>query len=295
VIRRLAAAFVLVLAAAAATAQPARLPGSSVEMVSVDVSVIAEGRAVPGLTAERFDVRDEGTRRAVELVAAGDVPLHLLLVMDASDSVAGERGKRLVRSAQALFPDLGPADRVGLIAFSEEVRLLADVESSAPAVRAMLARLGPGGGTSLRDALWAALKRAETVRGRQLVLLFTDGTDTSSWLTEDAVLALARESDSVIHVVSTADRKGLLNADPFLSRLTAITGGRLWEASDADEQELAVRRALAEMRSRYVLRFERPPDAKAGWHRLEVRLKGAKGDVLARRGYYVPAAPQPGG
>jgi len=116
VIRRLAATFVLALAAAAASAQPARLPGSSVEMVSVDVSVIAEGRAVPGLTAERFDVRDEGTRRAVELVAAGDAPLHLLLVMDASDSVAGERGKRLVRSAQALFPDLGPADRVGLIA-----------------------------------------------------------------------------------------------------------------------------------------------------------------------------------
>jgi VWFA-related protein len=273
--------------AKAAGAQPVTVPGSSVEMVSVDVSVISEGRAVPGLSAERFDVRDEGTRRPVELVAAGEAPLHVLLVLDASDSVGGERVQRLLRSAQAIFPDLHTADRVGLITFSEEVRLLADVESSPPAVRGLLARVATGGGTSLRDAAWAALKRAETVRGRLLVLLFTDGNDTSSWLTEEAVLALARESDSVIHVVSTADRQDALNASPFLSRLAGITGGRLWEAAGAEEQELAVRRALAEMRSRYVLRFERPRDAKPGWHRLEVKLRGAKGDVLARRGYFV--------
>ena len=284
---------VLVLAAAAALpavaarAQPVTVPGGSVEMVSVDVSVISEGRAVPGLSADRFDVRDEGARREVEMVAAGDAPLHVLLVLDASDSVGGERVKQLLRSAQAIFPDLRPADRVGLITFSEEVKLLADLESSPPAVRGLLARVQTGGGTSLRDAAWAALKRAETVRGRMLVLLFTDGQDTSSWLTEEAVLGLARESDSVIHVVSTAGRQDALNADPFLSRLAAITGGRLWEAADAEQQELAVRRALAEMRSRYVLRFERPRDARPGWHRLEVKLRGAKGDVLARRGYFI--------
>jgi VWFA-related protein len=267
-------------------------------MVSVDVSVIREGRAVPGLLADRFEVRDEGTRRAVELVAAGELPLHVLLLMDVSESVEGDRVRGLVAAAQALFPDLRPGDRAGLLTFSEQVRLLAGLESSPAAVRALLSRVQPGGGTSLRDAAWSALKLTGQVRGRILVILFTDGTDTSSWLTEDAVLGMARESDAVMHVLYTgappaapspAARGERVAAREFLSRLAAVTGGRLWDAGRGDDLGLAARRALAEMRSRYVLRFERPPDARPGWHRLEVKLKGVKADLLARRGYFVPA------
>lgn len=281
----------LVLAPVARAQQPTAL-GVTVEMVSVDVSVIREGRAVPGLTAAQFEVKDEGERRQVEMVASGDTPLQVLIALDASESVSGDRVKRLVSAAQALFADLRPDDRTALMTFSEEVRLLADVGSSPVAVRKMLGRVETGGGTSLRDAIWAALKRAETVRGRMLVLLFTDGTDTSSWLTEDAVLAMARQSDCVVHVVHTGRERAASEpaTDPFLSRLAAITGGRMWETGDAQDLELAVRRALAEMRSRYVLRFERPPGARPGWHRLEVKLKGPKADLLARRGYFVSAA-----
>lgn len=278
--------------AAPAAAQPPPTLGVSVEMVSLDVSVIRDGRAVPGLTAAQFEVKDEGERREVELVASGDAPLQVLIALDASDSVGGDRVKRLVGVAQALFPDLRPGDRTGLLTFSEEVRLLADVGSSPPAVRGMLGRVKTGGGTSLHDAIWSALKRAETVRGRMLVLLFTDGTDTSSWLTEDTVLATARQCDCVVHVVHTGRERAASEppTDPFLSRLAAITGGRLWETGEAQDLELAVRRALAEMRSRYVLRFERPKGARPGWHRLEVKLKGPKADLLARRGYFVSAA-----
>jgi VWFA-related protein len=288
---RLVPVLVALVLPAVARAQQAPTLGATVEMVSVDVSVIREGRAVPGLAADQFEVKDEGERREVELVAAGETPLQVLLVLDASESVRGDRVKRLVSAAQALFPDLRPGDRMGLMTFSEEVRLLADVGSSPVAVRGMLARVHTGGGTSLHDAVWAALKRAETARGRTLVLLFTDGTDTSSWLTEDAVLGMARQSDSVVHVVHTGrERAGSEPVtDPFLSRLAAITGGRTWETGEAQDLELAVRRALAEMRSRYVLRFERPRDARPGWHRLEVKLKGPKADLLARRGYFVSA------
>jgi VWFA-related protein len=282
----------LAAAATGAPAQQAPVVGSTVEMVSVDVSVIRDGRAVPGLGAAQFEVKDDGVRREVELVSSGEAPLHVLIALDASESVGGDRVKRLVRAAQSLFPDLRPGDRAGLLTFSEEVQLLADVDGSPPAVRGMLSRLRTGGGTSLRDAAWSALKRAQAVRGRMLVLLFTDGTDTSSWLTEEAVLAMARQSDSVVHVIHTGRERAASEppTDPFLSRLAAITGGRLWESSEAQDLELAVRRALAEMRSRYVLRFERPADARPGWHRLEVKLKGAKADLLARRGYFVPAA-----
>jgi VWFA-related protein len=278
--------------APAARAQQLTVTGATVEVVTVDVSVIRDGRAVAGLDAGQFEVRDEGVRREVELLASGDAPLQVLIALDASESVGGDRVRRLVEAAQALFPDLRADDRAGLLTFSEEVRLLADVGSSPRAVSALLGRVKTGGGTSLRDATWAALERARAARGRVLLLLLTDGTDTSSWLTEEAVLSLARQSDCVVHVVYTGQERAASEppTSPFLSRLAAITGGRLWETGEAQDLELAVRRAVAEMRSRYVLRFERPADARPGWHRLEVKLKGAKGDLLARRGYFVPDA-----
>lgn len=268
-------------------AQERVVPGVQVDAVSVDVSVIRDGRAVPDLTADRFEVRDEGARRQVEVVAAGELPLQVVIALDASDSVGGEHVRRLLLAANALLPDLGANDRAALVTFSEEVHLLADVGSSPAAVRALLARVPTGGGTSLRDAAWAALKRAETVRGRTLVLLLTDGTDTSSWLAEAAVIEMARQADCVVHVVRAS---GGEPSDGFLERLAAATGGRVWDTGQDQDLELAVRRALAEMRSRYVLRFDRPPDARPGWHRLEVKLKGVKADVLARRGYFLPAA-----
>jgi VWFA-related protein len=293
----LAGLLVAVSAAAGASAQDAPLATATVEMVSVDVSVIRDGRAVPALTAERFEVRDEGTRREVELVASGDMPLHVLLLLDVSESVEGDRVRGLVRAAQSLFPDLRPGDRMGLLTFSEQVRLLAGLESSPAAVRALLGHVQPSGGTSLRDAAWSALKLTSQVRGRILVILFTDGADTSSWLTEDAVVAMAREANAVLHVLYTAAPSAAGSAEArgeraaergFLARLAAVTGGRLWDAGRGDDLALSARRALAEMRSRYVLRFERPPDARPGWHRLEVKLKGVKAEVLARRGYFIP-------
>lgn len=272
---------------------------SVIEAVSVDVSVIRDGRAVEGLEARDFEVRDDGKRREVQLVVAGEVPLHVLLVIDTSGSVEGGRLDTLRAAALALLRDLGPGDRAGVLSVSEGVRLLGGIHTSPVAARALVARLASGGGTSLRDAIWTALELTEGALGRVLVVLFSDGVDTSSWLGQRSVLAAARESNAVVHVLYTAPEAQVPGPsrprtadETFLSRVAAETGGRLWAATaEPGSLDLAARRALAEMRSRYVLSFDRPPDTRPGWHRLEVRLKGRSGDVLARRGYFVPGGP----
>lgn len=285
-------AWALLLAASLEASQAPPVIETSVEMVSVDVSVLRDGRALTGLGAADFEVRDDGERRETELAATGELPLHVLLTMDVSASVAGSQLSRLQRAAKALLDELRPIDRAGMLSFSQELRLLAGTESSPRAASALLMRLTPGGGTALRDAAWAALQLAERVRGRCLVLLFSDAEDSASWLTGEAALAAARESNAVLHVIHTPAQGG--GAHPagaeFLARLAESTGGRLWSVASDDDPIPAVKRALAEMRSRYVLRFERPRSARVGWHRLEVRLKQAKAEVRARRGYFVPAA-----
>jgi hypothetical protein len=80
----------------------------------------------------------------------------------------------------------------------------------------------------------------------------------------------------------------------FLRALAAETGGRAWTVDASGDLRRPFLEALSEFRSRYVLEFE-PSSERAGWHRLQVRLKRRKADVRARSGYhYVAATPRPG-
>jgi hypothetical protein len=115
------------------------------------------------------------------------------------------------------------------------------------------------------------------------VLVFTDGHDTTSWLTEDAAIDSARRVGVVVHAVR-------VESDAFLDRLTDSSGGRTWSAtSDRQLRELFTR-ALEEMRARYLLTYTPRGVSGAGWHDLKVRLRNGRADVTARPGYFVAAA-----
>jgi VWFA-related protein len=72
----------------------------------------------------------------------------------------------------------------------------------------------------------------------------------------------------------------------ILRQMAESTGGRFWRADSGEHLRSAFAAIAEAMRHRYLLRFEPPPGAKRGWRRLEVRLKNAKGEVQARRGYW---------
>src|SRR5439155_5464941 len=146
------------------------------------------------------------------------------------------------------------------------------------AIRSALASLEARGSTALRDAVHLAVQLDPHDRARSLLLVFTDGHDTVSWLTEDAVLDTVRRSGVVIHVVR-------VESDAFLDRLTQAAGGRTWSAtSDRQLRELFTR-ALDEMRARYLLSYIPRGADTAGWHSVKVSLNNVRGDVTARPGY----------
>ena len=64
------------------------------------------------------------------------------------------------------------------------------------------------------------------------------------------------------------------------------TGGHVWKATAPQELREKFLEILSQLENRYVLRFAPDADAHPGWHELKVRLKGRKGEVRARRGYY---------
>jgi VWFA-related protein len=148
------------------------------------------------------------------------------------------------------------------------------------AIREQLNAIHPGGSTALYDAVQVALELPPRDRSRPLLLVFTDGLDTTSWLRASDVIDSARRAGIVVHAVRVA-------SDSFLDRLTEATGGRTWSAtSDRQLRELFTR-ALEEMRARYLLTYT-PKGVKkgAGWHELKVKVKGVNAEVTARPGYY---------
>jgi len=277
--------------------------GTGVEAVYVDVFVTSGGQPVTGLTASAFELRDDGAVRPVELVAVETLPLTALLAFDTSSSVEGAKLAALRRASEAFLDGLRQEDEIGVVAFSHEVRWLARPTQDRDAVRRALAACRARGATSLWDGLHAALGLLPP-QARSLVVIFTDGEDNLSWLDEGQVKAAAQRSNAVIHAVGLRPEEPPPQPTPFprgslvptsppelqqvraLRQTAEMTGGRFWTAESPDRLRQAFAAIVAAMNSRYVLRFEPAPGAAPGWHPIQLRLRGAKGDLRARAGYF---------
>ncbi len=281
----------LVVGAAVAVSSQAPQFRSSVEAVRVDVSVMRGTTPVSGLTVANFGLTDAGVPQSITGVSVDTVPLKITLVLDTSGSLAGERMADLIAATRGLVEVLKPEDSVAVLAFSEAAQLAVSATRDRPTVLKALGRLKAEGATALYDALFLALQlRDNTADGRSIALVFSDGRDTASWLSEANVIEAARRSGVVVQVVELAtsgQRPSRSGASRALDRLADAGGGRRWSASSSrDLRELFVR-VLEELRSRYLLTYFPKDVTREGWHDVKVTLKGARGDVIARPGYFV--------
>ncbi len=256
---------------------------AKVEMVRVDALVTENGQPVRGLGRADFDVRDNGVPQQVELASFEQMPLNVIVALDVSESVAGEPLEHLRTASLALLDALEPRDRAGLLAFSDLILLSSPLTSERERVRAAVKRLTAYGATALFDATYAGIVLGESDQGRSLLIVFTDGADTASFLTRDAVLDTAKRSDVVIYGVAA----GLPNRARFLKQVTAQAGGSLFEIESTKDVGKTFLTILSEFRNRYLLSYVPRNVTRDGWHHLEVRVKNRRGNVKARPGYQV--------
>jgi Ca-activated chloride channel family protein len=259
---------------------------SGVEAVRVDVLVTDGGRPVTGLTAADFEVRDNGVLQHVSVISFERIPLNVVLVLDLSASVEGERLTDLRRAGRELMGHLSADDRAAFVGFSHAVLLGSALTKDRQPILAALEHAKPYGETALIDATYTGMIMGESDAGRALVMVFSDGRDIASWLTPARVLDAAKRSDTVVYGISM---KG--SRPQFLEDITSQTGGRLL---DVDSRNLSSTflSVLNEFRERYVLTYSPQGVERQGWHALEVRVKRKAASVKARPGYL--AGRQPG-
>jgi VWFA-related protein len=251
-----------------------------VESVRVDTLVTENGQPVPGLGPADFEVFDNGVRQDVDLVSFEQVPLDVVLVLDMSDSVAGERLDHLRSASYAVLGGLADEDRAALVTFNHAVSLGTPLTKDVAAVRSALNLAQGSGQTALVDGVYAAMILGESETNRALQLVFSDGLDTASWLTSAAVLDVAKRADIVVYAVATAG-----GASPFLRDLSAFTGGSLIQIVSSGDLRSTFLRILDEFRHRYLVSYSPRGVTTNGWHRLEVRVRNRRAIVKARPGY----------
>ena len=255
---------------------------SRADAVRVDVLVTQNGHPIRGLRAADFELRDEGVLQKIALADVDKIPLNLVLVLDSSASLAGQPMDYLRSAATGLLHALNSADRAALVSFNEAVAIRAEPSTDRAPLLTELEALEARGTTSLIDGVAAGLALSDPRAGRVLTVVFSDGVDTSSWLDSATVRRAAERADAVVYGVATE----VSRRDPFLPKLTAATGGRVLEIPALDGASNAFAAVLDEFRTRYILAYTPTNVPAGGWHKIEVRVKGRRVSVDARRGYF---------
>ena len=265
------------------------------DVVRVDALVESGGRPVTGLTAADFAVEDAGVAQTIALLPS-TAPLSIATVLDVSGSVTDNQLVAIGHGVQAIAGALGPGDRQSVYGFAARPRALDPRTAlSVDRVAEALRRSG-GAHTALFDALHTAIVRADRGSGGALVIVLTDGQDNGSWLDAQAVIDAAQRHETAICAIGLRDpslptpRLAPVTAQAGLRVLTALTertGGRLVHADRRTALAPLFAAMLHDYRQRYILSFTPTGVARGdGWHPLTVRLRGRRGTVHARSGYW---------
>jgi VWFA-related protein len=277
---------------------------AAVEAVTVDVLVTDRGRPVAGLSAADFELRDAGVIQSISAVEMSDVPVSLLMALDTSESVHGTLLQHLKEGAAAAMGALAPGDRAALITFNQAVIVRAEWGATQGVIVGSIERAAASGTTSLFDAAFAALVLRDPLPGsRSMIMLFSDGGDTASWLPARAALEQGRRTEAVVYGIAKTrwpntamyrqsgiqlwpEATGSMpESEDFLSALADATGGRTFVADRGSGLRDIFQRIVTDFRSRYVLSYTPQGVDRPGWHPLDVKLTSKRGSVRARRGY----------
>jgi len=248
----------------------------------------ATGRLVPDLQRDDFEVWDNGKPVPLTVFDNAVQPISVVVMLDTSGSMT--MNLDLLKEAATQFAiRLLPEDRARIGSFSDKIRIKpADFTSDRDElVRILRDDIDYGNPTRLWDATDAGMAALKDIEGRRVVLVFTDGKDTSSDRSEGDVMARAREGEFLIYAIGLRSQlrgQGVTQPDPGLRKVAEETGGGYFELGRTDELNTTFTRVASELHSQYVLGFS-PTDLDGKVHKLEVTTKRPGLVARARKSY----------
>jgi Ca-activated chloride channel family protein len=285
--------------AAAQTTTTRRIPrfGAGVEVTQINVSVTEGRRFVTNLKEDDFAVFEDGVRQRLSMFIPENLPLSLVLMIDTSASMTQKLPTARV-AARRFIMTLRGEDLAEIVQFNDRTTILQEYTADQAQLAAAIDKTEAGGPTALHNALYVALKdlarqkKAGELR-RWAIVLLSDGEDTASLVTDEQVLALARQTEIHIYAVSLRsqrERNAFSQAAYLLTSLADDTGGRVYFPNSISELENVYDRIAEELRTQYSLGYVSNNSKRDGkWRRIVVRLPGREGvEIRHKIGYYAP-------
>ncbi|HWI18949.1 MAG TPA: VWA domain-containing protein [Vicinamibacterales bacterium] len=263
---------------------------SSVRTVPIYATVIdSSGRLVPDLEQTDFTVLDNGKPAEMILFSNESQPFSAVVMLDTSASMTANL-KLLNRAAEQFVLRLLPVDRAQVGAFNDKIQLSGEFTNDRDALISALNDLYFGNPTRLNDAIAASLDALQGLEGRRVVLVFTDGEDTSSRTGFKTVLERARDEEVMVYSIGLESEYfngvRVVRSRPSrdLRKIADETGGGYFELTKTADLAPTFTRVAQELRSQYLIGFA-PVSLDGKVHKLEVKVNRPGMTVRARKSY----------
>jgi Ca-activated chloride channel family protein len=273
---------------------------ATIDVVSLNVTVVdSASRYITNLEQSEFSVFEDGVKQNTIFFTRRPQPIALSLLLDSSASME-DKLPTLQEAAANFVRRLKPNDLAQVIDFDSRVSIRQAFTSSQGDLETAIHQGAPGGSTSLHNAIYISLKELAKIRAeseddvrRQALIVFSDGEDTSSLVSFEEVLDLAKRSDTSIYTIALRGRdtntRGFREGEFVMRQLAQETGGREFFPSRIEDLTEVYSQIADELASQYTLGYtSKNPRNDGAFRRVIVQVAREGATPRTKRGYYAP-------
>lgn len=269
---------------------------SNLVRLLVTVRDAATSAIVTNLGKDDFRVFDDTVEQTISVFERNtSLPLSIALLIDTSGStnkdIAYETGS-ILKFLRTLKQAGNPDDALAVYSFNWQVKMDVGYTRNEQRAERALRQLHGEGGTSLYDAIYLVSSDLADRDGRHVMVVVTDGGDTTSYKKfEDAVKAAMR-SEAVLYPIVVVpienDAGRNTGGEHALETMAHATGGRTFYPAGAGQLDQVFTEILRELRTEYLLGYysRLPMGITNRYHAVQVTVRRPELKVITRSGYY---------
>ena len=284
--------------------RPAFKAGVDVVSLSVTATDTGSGRYVTDLTQEDIQLFEDGVKQDLVFFSHSDFPIALSLLIDTSASME-EKIATAQEAASNFVQRLRPQDVASVIDFDSRVEVVQPFTGRKEDLEKAIRGTAAGGSTALHNALYISLKELRKIQGaalateevrRQAIVVLSDGEDTSSLVSFEEVLELAKRSETAIYAIGLKSRdfgsqRGFKEAEYVLRTISQETGGRYFAPNRIEDLNGVYEKIREELSSQYLVGYASKNGRRNGaWRRIVVRVGRQNVAARTKQGYYAPTS-----
>jgi Ca-activated chloride channel homolog len=276
---------------------------SGVDLVSLNVIVTdPRDKFVTGLTQKAFSVFEDGIQQDVSFFAASNVPLDMAILLDMSSSMS-DKMATVQEAAIGFASHLREGDRLTVIGIRDTARTLHELDGDVKGACEAIRRTTAGGGTALYNALYTSVKQLQKVHAaegdirRQAIAVLTDGDDTTSLVSFDDLLVLAKQAGIAIYTialkspyptVAMTSQKYFSESEFAMKSLARETGARAFFPTDISQLTGVYGQITEELSNLYAIGYtSNNPRQDGTFRRILVKVDEPNVRTRTRSGYQV--------